>query len=857
MTDEARLDELLSLWQAGRAGGRDVTAAELCRDYPELLPELERQMAVLRGMAGLAAGATASFGTADSIPQIGTVPGSGGPLPDVAGYELLGELGRGGMGVVYRARHTRLKRIVALKVILSGGHAGEADLARFRTEAESIARLQHPHIVQIHDVGDHDGVPYFSLEFCAGGSLEKRLSATPLLPNDAARLIETLARAMQMAHEKGIVHRDLKPANVLLTEDGTPKVSDFGLARKLDEAGQTASGAVMGTPSYMAPEQARGETQAVGPACDVYALGAILYECMTGRPPFRAPTAVDTLMQVVSREPPKPRVLQPTTPVDLETVCLKCLRKEPGRRYASAGALADDLQRFREGRPIEARPVGWGERGTKWVRRNPAWAAGLACILAALISTGFFAYQAHHEGQARETENRQNALDKALTAAMGGDLEAAELAITDAERLGASTGQVRMLRGQVGLHRGKTQEAIRDLEQAVQLLPESVAARGMLAVAYAYDGQWDQFGKALVEMELLSPETPEDFLFKGYAEAEHDPERGLRAINEAIRRRPSMTIARLIRAEVHAWHAQEKGDPEEAERAVRETAYARDLLPDNPEAICASLEAQLTAAGVYARVGQPEKRSAALSRAGADAQALEAYPALPDALVFRWQYFREVGREADLLEELRRASEQTEHVYVAFYYALTLYQRGEINETLRVLDNKHGCCSDCLRLFALAEDRNDRGRLRVKEAYKDLTGRYQDGPTLMTAQTVLRLLGENQAAVEACRELREHPGWFPVLLGKQQLQFLNYNAGELSAEDLETAAKGSLWDQAQAHYFIGMTKLSDGDRVGASEHFRKAVATRAFFFNTFDLSWAFLARLEKDPTWPSWIQGKK
>ena len=216
------------------------------------------------------------------------------------------------MGVVYEARQAKLDRVVALKMLLSGGHAGDAALARFRTEAEAIARLQHPNIVQIHEVGEHGGLPYLALEYCGGGSLEKKLAGTPLLPSQAAALVEQLARAMQAAHDKGVIHRDLKPANVLLAADGTPKITDFGLAKKLDEAGQTASGTVMGTPSYMAPEQAGGQSKEVGPACDVYALGAILYECLTGRPPFRAATALETLMQVVSEEPVPPRQLQRT-----------------------------------------------------------------------------------------------------------------------------------------------------------------------------------------------------------------------------------------------------------------------------------------------------------------------------------------------------------------------------------------------------------------------------------------------------------------------------------------------------------------------------------------------------------------
>jgi WD40 repeat protein/tRNA A-37 threonylcarbamoyl transferase component Bud32 len=328
----------------------------------------------------------------------------------VPGYEIISELGRGGMGVVYKARQTKLGRAVALKMILSGVHAGEADLARFRTEAEAVARLQHSNIVQIFEVGDHDGLPFFSLEFCGGGSLEKKLTGTLLPPREAAALVEHLARAMHAAHQKGIVHRDLKPANVLLAEDGTPKITDFGLAKKLDEAGQTATGSIMGTPSYMAPEQAGGTSGLIGPAADVYALGAILYECLTGRPPFKAATAMDTLIQVVADDPVPPRTLNAQMPRDLETVCLKCLQKEPHKRYAGAEDLANDLRRFLSGEPITARPVGVPERLAKWVRRRPAAAALLAVSAVAVLSFGLLLDRARREADARTaTENKLRA----------------------------------------------------------------------------------------------------------------------------------------------------------------------------------------------------------------------------------------------------------------------------------------------------------------------------------------------------------------------------------------------------------------------------------------------------------------
>jgi len=306
--------------------------------------------------------------------------------PEVPGYAIEAELGRGGMGVVYRARHLKLNRTVALKMILAGGHAGAAELARFRTEAEAIARLQHPHIVQIYEVGESGGHPYCALEFVDGGSLADKLAQGPLALKECARLVEALSRAMQLAHSRNVVHRDLKPANILMSADGTPKVTDFGLARHLDsDSGQTHAGAVMGTPSYMAPEQASGRTHEAGPAADVYALGAILYACLTGKPPFKGSTVGHTLDLVRTQEPVHPSQLRKVPP-DLETICLKCLRKEPEKRYASAEALAEDLRRYQANEPVLARPVGRLERTTKWMARHKGLSVGLAAAVVALVT---------------------------------------------------------------------------------------------------------------------------------------------------------------------------------------------------------------------------------------------------------------------------------------------------------------------------------------------------------------------------------------------------------------------------------------------------------------------------------------
>jgi WD40 repeat protein len=331
------------------------------------------------------------------------------PLPVIDGYDMGELLGRGGMGLVYKAVDKALKREVALKIVWSGAHASAEERARFRTEAEAVARLHDPGIVQIYEVGEQAGCPYLALEFVGGGTLAQQLDGTPLPPRRAAELLLDLARAVQHAHEQGIVHRDLKPANVLLTETGVAKIADFGLAKLLDvELGHTHTGAVLGSPSYMAPEQAEGNVRAIGPATDVYALGAILYELLTGRPPFKAETTMDTLLQVKFTDPVSPTHLQPKLSRDLATICLRCLQKEPRQRYASALALAEDLHRFLEGQPIRARPVGMLARTIKWVRRRPAVAA-LGAGIFLIMALGFVGVT----WQWREAENARTMAQEA------------------------------------------------------------------------------------------------------------------------------------------------------------------------------------------------------------------------------------------------------------------------------------------------------------------------------------------------------------------------------------------------------------------------------------------------------------
>jgi eukaryotic-like serine/threonine-protein kinase len=311
----------------------------------------------------------------------------------IGDYRIDCELGRGGMGVVYRAHHEKLRRDVAIKMILGAASCDQLVVERFETEARAVANLQHPNVVQLFEFGSLDDSPFFALEYIDGGTLAERIKEFPMDSKEAAKLVESLARAMQVAHQRGILHRDLKPANILLTADGIPKISDFGLAKELlsDKQDETKTGTVMGTPSFMSPEQAMGNISELSGATDQYSLGAILYACISGRPPFMSSTTIETISQVVHKEPIPPRQLSVSIPVDLETICLKTLHKEPAKRYANCEELANDIKRFLNDEPILARPVSKLERGWRWCRRNPKIAIPSAMAGIFILSTATIA----------------------------------------------------------------------------------------------------------------------------------------------------------------------------------------------------------------------------------------------------------------------------------------------------------------------------------------------------------------------------------------------------------------------------------------------------------------------------------
>src|SRR5262245_22966489 len=396
------------------------TPEDVCGECPELLPEVRKRWEQLQFVE---ARMDAIFPSTEVLAQNCQQARLATDPPRIPGYEVQAPLGRGGMGVVYKARHLKLNRTVAIKMMLAGAYADRQQLTRFMREAVTVAGLRHAHIVQVYDVGDFDGLPYFTMEYVGGGSLAHMLAGVPRPAGEAAAQVATLAEAVHYAHRSGIVHRDLKPSNILLAGDGTTKISDFGLARRFDGGpAVTLSGAGVGTPSYMPPEQALGKAGAIGPSVDIYALGAILYEMLTGRPPFKAETAAETVRQLIAEELVPPSRLNAQVPRDLETICLKCLNKDPQRRYPAAALLAEDLGRFLRGEPIMARPAGLWERTVKRARRRPTAAALLGVGTLALV--GLVIGLVNYNRQLEETRQstRASTLVQALAVADTPDL---------------------------------------------------------------------------------------------------------------------------------------------------------------------------------------------------------------------------------------------------------------------------------------------------------------------------------------------------------------------------------------------------------------------------------------------------
>jgi serine/threonine protein kinase len=848
------------------------------------------------------------------------MPSEGAPARRRLGdFEIVREIGRGGMGIVYEARQVSLNRKVALKVL--GGVPALAPKAvqRFHREAEAAARLHHTNIVPIYATGEQDGVHYYAMELIEGPSLDLALrqlrqaranvepqSPSPTMPEDSsaghpastdpyvngavasgltadlsstslgwdshyfdnvARMVAEVADALDYAHQQGVIHRDIKPSNLLVSPVGRLSVNDFGLARLLEQPGVTISGEFVGTPRYLSPEQIGAGRVPLDHRTDIYSLGATLYELLTLQPPFPGVRRDQVLAQVLHKEPERPRRLNKRVPIDLETICLKAMDKDPDRRYQTAGRMAEDLRRYGNRLAISARRAGPIARSCKWLRRRPALAATLAGAVLLALLTVFFGYQAHlaeqlrdaeqtrHERELRD-EHKQRALDDAIAAAMSGDFDRAGTAIRAAELQGVSPGQGCWLRGLVHYQSGDTRQAIADLEHAVQLLPDSLAPRALLALSCARVWKFGRSAELFLEMAKLTPATSEDFLFRGYAEMTDASGSALQDLGEAIRRRDS-PIARAIRARVRASYAMDRGDLHEAERALPDARTARDWLPDNPFTIETSIFAHLVAANLHGEDGARDKQEELLREAKSDVRALERLLPCPSIGFWGSAYYQQIGDQAAAHELCRRAAEGIRTNTNLVCYAVALYEQGRFEDALKILDRrkeKDDVVGDVLRTYCLAE-RPDKGPAQAYEAYKEMPGRYSDSPLYLAVPSVLLLLGRRAEATKGVENLtaRLDPARDPGHLLRPALAYIR---GELPEKEFHQSAGASRVKQCYFHCWAAMVHLADGDRSPARDHFRQAVATQTFFHPPHTWSQMLLRRMEKDPRWPTWIPAK-
>jgi len=822
-------------------------------------------------------------------------------------FEIVREIGRGGMGVVYEAWQSSLKRRVALKV-LSGqlGLTSQA-VVRFHREAEAAAKLHHTNIVPIYATGEQDGTHYYAMELIEGPSLQVVIRAlkhggagvSPAGRDDTtttlsawvmetitgparahpksepeapargpaqadslghtggahfdtlARLMAEVADGLDYAHQQGVIHRDIKPSNLLLSPAGRLSINDFGLARVLEQPGMTMTGEFMGTPRYMSPEQIAAGRAPLDHRTDIYSLGATLYELLTLQPPFPGERRDQVIAQILHKDPTPPRRLNKRVPVDLETICLKALEKDPDRRYQTAGQMADDLRRYVNRFAISAKRAGPITRTIKWYRRRPAVAGLLAVVIVVSAAAGFLAYGIRRSQARVGAMELRKAIDDALLAAMSGNVAQAELAIAEAEVCGASAGWVRMLRGQLALDQGRAPEAIEHLQQAVRLLPQSAASHGLLAYAYFANGEIERYYDTLPSLERLPAQTPEDWLFKGYAESIDNDTRALATLDEAIRRRDS-GLARLIRGRARCRKALMTADPADVASAIEDATVAKSLLPDNPWALQIHLRAHLVAAGVFAEHGQQPERNTALAEAEQDARALERFAGSLRAHEARAEYFETIG---DGMAALAEAQQIAERCKKRWAYAGKLCLYGKYQEALDALDRQPEHTRDTLwrttRAYVLAL--LPQGNTELPSVYDDFVANPPEGLWAVNPPTVFLLLGSRSDAIKAARQSRERvahgASWLYEWYGKIQ----DYQCDAISGEELLSFAGAERGGQCEAHFHIALTRLAEGDRAGAADHLRACLETHVFDY--FEYAWSrnFLARLEQDPTWPPWI----
>jgi serine/threonine protein kinase/Flp pilus assembly protein TadD len=829
-------------------------------------------------------------------------------------FEVVRELGRGGMGVVYEARQVTLNRRVALKVLAPGLGLTPRGVDRFRREAEAAAKLHHTNIVPVYATGAENGLHFYAMELIDGPSLDRVIVAlraglgaddtaaplvTPALPPEliatgpyhdptpaagdaapglssgggyfdaVARAIAAVAEALHHAHRNNLIHRDVKPGNLLLGPDGRLCVNDFGLARALEEPGVTATGELVGTPAYMAPEQIAGGRIPVDHRCDIYSLGATLYELLTLRPPFTADRRDELLAQVTQKGPTAPRRVNPRVPRDLETICLKCLEKDPDRRYPTAQALADDLRRYLGRFAIAARRPGPLTKLGKWVKRNPVLTAAGVAVVLALGAAGGFAWRAVEAERLRAEEKRRQdetalaekrraVLDRGMVAAFAADLTTARAAVTEAEQLGSPPGELHLLRGFVALYSGDAPGAVSAFRTATELMPESVSAHALLAAALVQTLAWAEADRALKEALRLPVRSPEDRLFLGLALSQADSAGALRELRAAVRERPS-NIGHVLMADALWVHASNSGTVPDADDALYAAETALRLLPTNPAVQVIGVNARLAAAYAYTRAGRFVEARTHLDTAERLAESFSAPPGNFPAFYARFLLAtaRDGPNRPPLPQTARLAlpAGPTAHE-LRELYAIGLYRRNELDQARAVeMPAVPSVYSTELKML-LALERPD-GRTEAGRAWAAHIEPQFDPVHLMDLMPWLYLTGEGARVPQLAARLRASGFRYSVTPAADWDLVLRFWEGKLTERELLDAPATDRPQRSWRYFIVGLKRLGAGDREGAREALTVTYEAGCFAYTPWEWSCTFLIRLNTDPQWPKAIPAKR
>ena len=849
------------------------------------------------------------------------------PGSQIGDYLIEDCLGAGGMGVVYLATQLSLNRRVALKIMPASLASMPTARARFQREVESAARLHHDNIVAVHTTGDDGAISYYAMEWIDGPPLSQviahlrrhpiaeLISSTALLDTrkasktesagipkwvagllspqassaaevesnetspDLARLgrnffdvvatmLAGVADGLEYAHQNRVVHRDIKPSNLLLAEDGRLHISDFGLARMIAEPGVTQSGEFVGTPFYMAPEQINSNLGEVDGRTDVYALGTTLYELLTLRPPIPGETRDEVLARIVRQEPVPPRRVNRRIPRELETICLKAIEKEPGRRYQSAAALASDLRRYVGRLPIAAQRGGMVGRTAKWCRRHPSVAASLALAVCLASVASILAYRAHHAHEQRaitaerasrieeELQSTQAAIDQAkqerifqdaLLAAMQGDQETVAASVQEAERIGASAGRLHILRGQIAIFGADFEDALSELTAAVELMPDNLAAHALLAESYARIGHWGTSTEWLDRVRGMEPDSIEDLILKGRMELHHDAEAAEATLDQAIARDRRNIVARLIRGAIRAERAYGTCEPSHAESALEDLQLASTLLDETPYLLSQFLTAHLTAAAAYEATGEEVAKQRHLDSAMTFANRLADYDRDYEAHRWRAYYFERIGDLDQAVVEWQAIEEKT-----IGFLIMALYRTGRFDDALEACDRygetaTTGTAEFC-HAFVLAAVCPSAEELIADFPFGQRFARLSKDAELRRAHILWCLAGMPERAIEDVRRIEVDDETL-----RKGAQRYEYVTGNISDVEFLQQTEFSRYEQARAHFVIGLRRLAHGERDAARQHFENSVSYR-FDFNFFTaMSRALLTQMERAPTWPPWI----